>query len=239
MKTVVLDIETIPDERAMSGCGYVQQQDEFAPWPFHQLACASLLTIDGHSWNTLDFGLQSFSKGAMSEKAIVANVERIIERADQILTYNGRRHDIPVLLARAIVMGEDVPTLARLSNTARPGLHYDLHDTIKRSTGAGIKLAHLCAAFSIPVKPESRERVANAVEEGRWSDIEHYCETDVVATWLAAQMWDSAENAGFGLDRWRTLADWIEREQQLNPHIHLFCKMPDAPTSRGCVDIHF
>jgi hypothetical protein len=225
MKTVVLDVETIPDECAMARCGYVMD-DEFAPWPLHELACASVLTINTRSRDDLDFGLQSFSLGSMPQRAIVASVERIIENADQVLTYNGRGHDIPVLLTRAILAGEDVPTLARLGNTARPGLHRDLHDDLKRSGGIGIKLAHVCAAFAIPVKLNSADRVLNAACDGRWTDIEHYCESDVIATWLAAQMWDSAENPGFGLERWQRLAAWIAGEPRPNRWLELFYQVP-------------
>lgn len=239
MKTVVLDIETIHDERAMMRCGYVVSDDEFAPWPLHELACASVLTISKRSREHLDFGLQSFSRGSMSERAIVASVERLIENADQVLTYNGRGHDIPVLLTRAILAGEDVPTLARLGNTARPGLHRDLHDDLKRSAGIGIKLAHICSAFSIPVKLNSADRVLNAACDGRWTDIEHYCESDVIATWLAAQMWDSAENPGFGLERWQRLAAWIASEPRSNTWLELFCEVPQIRTSTGAINVVF
>jgi hypothetical protein len=227
MKTVVLDVETIADLRAMERCGYREEPGVFAPWPLHQLACASVLIVSRRSGaDELAFDLRSFSQREMTERGILVSVERAIENADQILTYNGRAFDIPVLLARAIIAGEFVPTLSRLGNRCRPGLHYDLHQEIK-DTGVSIKLAHLCAAFSIPAKTGGDGGcVADLAAEGRWLDIEHYCETDVLATWLAAQMWESSERPGFGRERWERLAEWLASRGKDNPRLAAFCKVP-------------
>lgn len=221
MKTIALDIETIADTRAMERCSYVET-DNFAPWPLHRIACASVLSVDRAGRDDLAFALQSFSLGAMSERAIVANVEQAIEPADQIITYNGRAFDIPVLLTRAILAGEHVPTLARIGHRCRPGLHYDLHDQIKGPAG-GIKLAHFCAAFGIPAKiGGDGTHVAELAAQGRWRGIEHYCETDVVATWLAAQHWEGADWPGHGRERWKKLADWIAADTPPNPLLDQF-----------------
>lgn len=217
----------IADQDAMNRSGYREDPEVFAPWPLHRLACASTLTVDRAGITGLTFELRSYSLREMTERGIVASVERTIEDADQILTYNGSALDIPVLLARAILAGEHVPTLARLCNRCRPGLHLDLHEQIKAGAG-GIKLAHLCAAFSIPAKiGGGGDCVASLAAEGRWRDIEHYCETDVVATWLAAQMWDSAENPGFGRQRWEVLADWLNSRPLDNPKLAAFRKVPN------------
>lgn len=240
MRTVVLDIETIPDRDAMARSGYREDPDVFAPWPLHRLACASVLTVAGSAMTGLTFDLRSYSLGQMGERDIVAGVERSIENADQVITYNGCAFDIPVLLARCVLNGEYVPTLARLGSRCRPGLHLDLHQQVKGTDG-GVKLAHLCAAFAIPAKIGGRgNRVADLAADGRWSDIEHYCETDVVATWLAAQMWDSAENPGFGLERWELLASWLRSRPLDNPKLAAFCEVPSpAPPPLWPVEVRF
>ncbi len=226
MKTAVLDIETIADRRAMERCGYREEDGVFAPWPLHQIACASVLTVCRVGLDDLAFDLHSFSRGQMHERGIVASVEWAVEDANQIITYNGRAFDIPVLLSRAILTDEDVPTLARLGGRSRPGLHYDLHEQIK-GAGGGIKLAHLCAAFSIPAKTGGAgESVARLAAGERWLEIEHYCQTDVLATWLAAQMWDSAENPGFGRGRWKLLSHWLASRPPDNPRLAAFCELP-------------
>jgi hypothetical protein len=217
MKTVVLDVETIADTAAMARAGYVSAEGEFAPWPLHELACASVLIVRKLGLNEPTFDLRSFSRGEMSERAIIASVERIIEDAQLIITYNGQALDLPVLVARAILNDESIPTLARLNDRCRPGLHYDLHQQVK-GTGAGIKLAHLCAAFGIPAKMGANgESVAGLVAAGNWAGIEHYCETDVLATWLAVQMWESRDLPGHGLEQWRLLDRWMARFPIANP----------------------
>ena len=239
MRTVVLDIETVADHDAMERCGYHEDPEIFAPWPLHRLACASTLTVARTGMSGLAFDLRSYSVGKMTERDIVANVERAIENADQVLTYNGGAFDIPVLLIRGILTGEYVPTLSRLGSRCRPGLHLDLHEQIK-GAGGGIKLAHLCAAFSIPAKiGGGGDSVAGFAADGRWVDIEHYCESDVVATWLAAQMWDSAENPGHGRERWQLLAGWLRSQPANNPTLAAFCEVPSSPTPLWPVETSF
>lgn len=212
MKTVVLDVETIADQHAMARCGYQAEEGVFAPWPLHELVCASVLTVRRPSNSDLEFKLESVSRGTTNERGIVASVEKAINDADRILTYNGKAFDVPVLLARAIVAGEFVPTLARLGHRCRPGLHQDLHDDIK-GAGGGIKLVHFCAPFGIPAKVGGAgDDVAALAEAGRWRDIEEYCESDVVATWIAAQMWESSEDPGIGHERWERIAAWLATE---------------------------
>ena len=226
MKTIVVDIETIADRDAMRRCGYEEAEDRFAPWPLHRLACVSLLTVTGRRDANLDFSLESHSLRTLSERGVVASVERDLSSADRILTYNGRAFDFPVLHARAISHDEYAPTLARLVHHCRPGLHRDLHAEVKGADG-GISLSHLCAAFAIPAKcGGTGSRVAELAAEERWLDIEHYCESDVVATWLAAQMWESAESPGFGRARWNELANWLNAGHFTNPCLSLFAAGP-------------
>lgn len=231
MKTVVLDLETIADRCAMARCGYQEEEGAFAPWPLHRIVCASTLTVCRTRTDDLSFDLRSYSLKDMSERAIAASVERAAESADRIITYNGRGFDIPVLLARAILADEHVPTLARLGHRCRPGLHHDLHEQIK-GTGGGIKLAHLCATFSIPAKIGAvGDNVAELTAKENWSAIEHYCETDVIATWLASEMWESSENPGYGRSRWTLLARWLRSRPQDNPKLAAFCEVPSRAAS--------
>lgn len=235
VKTAILDIETIADSQAMERARYQPVEGEFAPWPLHALACASVLTVARVGTDDLRFDLQSFTRGGMNERGIVASVERAIESADEVITYNGRGFDIPVLLARAIISDEYVPTLARLFNRARPGLHFDLFERIK-SSGAGVKLAHICAPFGIPVKSDAGgARVAAFAADEEWDRIARYCETDAVATWLVAQMWDSAERPGYGRERWGKLGAWIAADQPRLAHLLPYVGTVDAGYGTGAV----
>ena len=227
MKTVVLDIETISDQRAIARCNYSSAPDSFAPWPLHEVACASILSVERNGWSGLNFELKSFSRRKYGERGIVASVEREIENAHQIITYNGKAFDLPVLVTRALLAGEHTPKLARLRDRSRPSQHRDIHEEVK-GTGPSIKLAHFCAAFAIPAKPIRDGRsVADLASDGQWLDIEHYCETDVVATWVATQMLDSSEEPTFGRDRWKELSRWIIDCAPANPYLSAFCNVPE------------
>jgi hypothetical protein len=219
MKTVVLDIETIPNVEAMSRARYVPEPGEFAPWPLHEIVCASVFTVESSAYEQSRFDLLSFSRRKMTEAGIVASVERAVEDAQQIVTYNGQAFDLPVLVTRALVHELHAPTLARLSDRCRPGLHMDVHERI-RGSNAGVKLAHLCAAFGIPAKEGGDGRcVADLADAGDWIAIEHYCETDVIATWLLAAMWDSRDLPGHGAARWLELSRWLAEQLINNPYL--------------------
>lgn len=101
--------------------------------------------------------------------------------ADEVTTYSGKAFDLPVLINRAIANVIPIPTLARLHDRARPGLHVDLHDCFK-GTGAGISLCHLCTGLGIPVKQPCGDTVADFAACSDWTAIEDYCESAVIAT---------------------------------------------------------
>lgn len=229
--TVVLDIETIPDAEAASRAG-IDLGEGFPAWPLHQLACVSLLSIDrGSGWN-LNFQVETLSRADLSEGAIIAGVERTIENAQEVLTYNGRAFDVPVLMARAAVARERCPAIAKLM--AQPRRYHDKHvDLLEEVTGYGaasrLKLADLCGAFSIPVKIDAHGGDVGALAaEGRWGAITRYCETDVVATWLALQFWRAAErdDPGAADQAWAQLASWIAAGQPELGHLLPYATAP-------------
>lgn len=219
MKTVVLDIETISDALAMERCAY-KQDETFAPWPLHELACASVLTVTSRGFDPLGFDLQSFTRGTMGERGIVASVEEAINGASFVVTYNGTAFDLPVLVTRATLAQQPVPNLAKLSERGPMAKHRDLHEDVRRG-GSGIKLAHLCAPFGIPVKTGGIP-VADLAAAERWDAIANYCETDVVATWIAMQLWNYRGNGGRGYDGWRAIGDWIQATRPENPRLMRF-----------------
>lgn len=227
MKTIVLDIETIPDTEAMQRIGY-EPGEGFPAWPLHALACVSLLTVERQGGEGLGFRIETFSRVDMGERGIVAEVERELETAQEVITFNGRGFDVPVLLARAALTGERTPSIARLYARNRPGYHADLLDEVTANRSAPrVTLAQLCAAFAIPVKLEAAgDGVAELAAAGGWDRIARYCETDVVATWLAAQMWRLADEPGFAQERWAALGAWIAGEQPGLAHLLPYAHVP-------------
>lgn len=227
MKTIVIDIETIPDLAAHERAG-IDPASGFPPFPLHEIACVSVLTAETYDWNSLRLGIETLSRETNSERGILLELEQIVASADEVLTYNGRGFDVPVLLARAAMTEQPVPNIARLHSRAHAGFHADLLDEV---TGFGsaprLKLAQLCAAFAIPVKIDTDgSEVTALARDGAWQRICHYCETDVVATWLAAQMWRGTQIAGFGRERWEALSAWILSEQPRLAHLLPYAPVP-------------
>lgn len=230
MKTIVIDIETFPCAPAMQQAG-VDAEAGFPPWPLHELACVSLLSVDRDTMGKPVFAIETFARDRHAERGIVASVERAVENAREVITFNGRGFDVPVLLARAAVCGEPAPAIAKLHSQGRfvRGAHLDLLEEVTaRGAAPRIRLLDLCAAFRVPVKFDcAGDSVATMVEQQAWERIANYCETDVVATWLAAQYWRAAERASPDLivESWTHLARWIRDNQPKLGHLVAY----DAP----------
>ena len=248
--TVVLDIETVPDAAAAQRGG-IDLTQGFPAWAIHELACVSLLSVTRQAdWST-QFEVQSLSRADLSEGAIVAGVERAIENAFEVITYNGRSFDIPVLMARAAVARERCPNLARLMAQSRrtASTHVDLLEEITSYGAASrLKLSEFCAAFAIPVKLEAHgSDVASLAAAGEWEGISRYCETDVVATWLALHFWRSAERdePDAGDRAWQQLAAWVKARQPQLAHLLPYAEPPvparggRALSERHLADIRF
>lgn len=231
MKHVVLDIETIPNAEAMARAG-VDAEGGFPPWPLHELICASVLTIDRDHLGKLSFAIETFSRRKVGERGIVASVERTIEAAFEVQTYNGSGFDIPVLLSRAALTSEPAPTIAKLMSQPRykRGAHVDfLQEVTAFGAAPRVRLADLCAAYNIPVKIDvAGDQVGDLVQQGEWDRVANYCETDVVATWLTGLFWRSAERFSPELivEGWNALARWIRSDQPRLSHLMPYATVP-------------
>jgi predicted PolB exonuclease-like 3'-5' exonuclease len=110
-------------------------------------------------------------------------------------------------LTRVALIGEYAPTIARFHIQRRysPEIHVDLLDVVTAyGTAPKLRLHQLCSAFSIPSKWDvDGGDVATLVASGDWQMVVNYCETDVVATYLALQMWQGAEKEGMPSEPWR------------------------------------
>lgn len=222
--TIILDIETIPDTAAVERAG-VDLDAGFPAWPLHQLACVSLLSVGRDADRYPTFGIKTFSREELDERGIVASVERAIENAFEVVTFNGAGFDFPVLLARAALAGVAVPTIAKLAAQPRyrPGMHVDLLDEVSGFGAAPrVRLGDICAAFGIPVKLEAHgSDVATLIGEGNWGTVTRYCETDVTATWLALQQWRSVQRGDPHLvvEAAAHLAGWVDANQPRLGHL--------------------
>ena len=241
MKTVTIDIETILDEEPAARCGYVPS-DEFAPFPLHTLVCASTFAVTGTATGCQFYALESFSRGSMSERGIIMSLESAVEDANVVLTFNGYRFDLPVLLARAALHELHVPRLLDLHNRSRVGKHVDLFDQLKRDA-APTSLAQICAPFAIPVKQDSANTVPELVVREDWAALERYCESDVVACWLASLFWNKVQEPGFARAAWRDFGAWAVENANEYPSAAAFAVVPEPPRqsypTRGLDDFDF
>ncbi|MFC7535931.1 ribonuclease H-like domain-containing protein [Sphingomonas sp. GCM10030256] len=241
MKTVSIDIETVLDEEAAQRCGFVPG-DEFAPFPLHRIVCASAFSVIRSAHGEQYYALECFSRGAMSERGIVMAVEAAVDDANVVLTYNGYRFDLSVLLARAMVHEVHVPRLIDLQNRSRVGKHVDLLDQLKRDA-APVSLAQLCAPFAIPVKRDPSATVAELAAREDWLGLEEYCETDVVGCWLASLFWTKVQEPGFARAAWRNFAVWAADNATEHPSLAAFTTVPEPPRqdypARGLDDFDF
>jgi predicted PolB exonuclease-like 3'-5' exonuclease len=238
MKTVVFDSETVLNVAAAERCRYEADPNEFAAWPLHGLACISWLTIEREDWNRRAFSIQSVSRADMSERAMLDELEQQIADANAVISYNGTGFDVPVFLTRASVANLAVPTIAQLQTRARPGFHTDMAEVIAGGSAAPrVKLAQICAALSIPCKTDcTGNRVADLAAAADFRRIEAYCETDVVATWLLFEMWQTPQIPDRARERWGALAQWITEDQPRLADLLPYCVVPDVPKGGGLLD---
>ena len=228
MKTLVLDIETRPDAAACARAG-IDPNAAFPPFPLHEILCVSILEIVRTGWNDHAYAIDTYSRIELSESGIINAVEERVSEAQCVVTYNGRGFDVPTLIARAAVCGLTVPAINTL--TVRTiGRHEDLLDEVSFNRAAPRPpLAALCAAFDIPVKVEAHgSEVTAMAEAGNLARVGRYCETDIIATYLAQRMWRSAQVRGTGVEDWNLLATWIRSDQPRLAHL-----LPYATPPRG------
>lgn len=229
MKTVSFDIETVLDHEVAERCDYTPS-DEFAPFPLHQIVCASAFSVTRMVDGEHLYAIESFSRRTHSEAGIIASVEAAVADANVVFTFNGIRFDLPVLAIRAMVHEVHVPRLIDLQNRSRVGRHADLFEQVKRDA-APVSLRQLCSPFLIPVKQTPAACVAELVADGDWTKLESYCETDAVGCWLAAQFWGKVQEPGLARQTWRDFASWITDHVDEHPGLASFAKVPDVPRS--------
>lgn len=238
MKTCVIDIETMPCLPALARAS-VEPDGGFPPWTLHELVCVSVLSVERDANWLPEFRIETFSRETLGERGIIASLERTLEASFEVVTFNGRGFDIPVLLNRAAVAMEFAPTIAKLQAQGRyvRSVHVDLLEEITNHGAAPrVRLQDLCAGYAIPVKFDCHgSEVAQLAANGEWRRVADYCEADVVATYLALQCWRSAERGDprMILDNWSALAGWINDSGPQLAHLAPFADMPDWPGGGG------
>ena len=186
MKTIVFDVETIPDldygkknmnldglsdediGRSMFFQQLQKKGDEFLPIDLHKIITVSCIAEEN---KTVE--LRSFT--------VLKHFIDFIKDADHFVTWNGHRFDIPVISFRAII--ENLVISYKLLHDNH---HTDLKAVLSNGNIALISgLDRVSKHLGLPGKAfHSGKVVWDLYLENKMHEIIQYCETDVLNTYL-------------------------------------------------------
>ena len=253
---IVFDIETVVDTDAARRllrqpelddggardalAGYFLEKtdgrNDFARQPFHQVAAISyahLIRESGEEGTELVMRrLASGGDKKSDERELLEGFFQLIERrAPQLVSFNGRGFDVPVLKYRAMAHGLSCPRWfsqgdrwnnydARYSTD----YHLDLLELLSDyGASARCSMDEVAAAFDLPGKLETAgDDVRALFEAGRIEDIRNYCETDVCTTlliFLRQQRFTGALTEGAYARAILGLRNYLEAEAEARPHL--------------------
>lgn len=216
---VVLDIETIAPPVADNG---------FPPWPTHSPVVASILTATRERYGQWHFTLETVDFLADAAAAI-ERVSHLIENRD-LVTYNGRGFDLPVLALTAMKHQRfDLAGISEAWQSHRfSGRHYDLADIISGYGGArGASLEMLCVQLGIPAKQDCHGAdVAELIAKRQFKTVADYCESDCSATLCAFACVEGmrSKDAGYAATLISQFGRWVA-DNRLQ-HLHAFERIP-------------
>jgi 3'-5' exonuclease len=168
------------------------KQSDFFPIPFHIPIAISTLQADEH-YHIRSLGC--FGADRFSEQELIAKFWQAFEHVQTLVTFNGRGFDLPVLEARALKHGMSIPryfATGESRNTYRgsrysDAYHIDLCDFLS-NFGAAYRrssLDLLAKLIGLPGKYTiAGEDVEYLYRQGRQKEINQYCMTDVLQTYL-------------------------------------------------------
>jgi DNA polymerase elongation subunit (family B) len=131
-----------------------------------------------------------------SERGVLARLGEILAAPiDRIVTFSGRRFDLPLLIHRTIANGLGRPELlirAAEESRYRPGLHHDVQDLASFHGAASLpSLRALALAYGLgdPKGETDGSEVEELVSAGDVSTVARYCLSDVWYTERVARRW--------------------------------------------------
>ncbi len=186
---LVLDIETVPDPEMP----WDAAKEGFPPAPFHKCVALGVLWLD-QDHRLLKMGVfgerrEGGESGApIDEEKTLSEFARFVgNKRPHLITYNGRRFDLPVVANRMLRHG--IPFTAYYSDRdyryrySDLG-HLDLADILTDHGAARMpKLDHVARLVGMPGKMDvDGSMVDQLYKEGRIEEIREYCLHDVVQT---------------------------------------------------------
>jgi len=216
-----------------------QGRNPFPRQPFHKVVAISFLEAeidaDGRQETFLLKDLRSGGEADYDEKRLLQGFFAYFERLrPRLVSFNGRGFDLPVLKYRAMVHGVAAPYLHNAgdkwnSYTSRYSAdwHCDLMEVLSDyGASARVKLNEVCSVLGYPGKfGVDGSQVADMFDAGRLEEIRHYCETDVLNTYLV-YLRHRLHTGGLSRDGYnRAVADiiaFVEQHQDARPYLGEF-----------------
>jgi predicted PolB exonuclease-like 3'-5' exonuclease len=187
-----LTLEQAYDKARDQILGQSGQQSDFFPIPFHiPIAIATLQADEGYRMRSLGcLGIDRFP-----EAELVSRFWQVFESAETLVTFNGRGFDLPVLEIQALKHGLSLPRYFAAGGSKQTfrgsrysdAYHLDLCDYLSNFGAASrrgsldviSRLAGLPGKYSI-----AGEDVEYLFRQGRLKEINQYCTTDALQTFL-------------------------------------------------------
>ncbi|MDI9612789.1 MAG: 3'-5' exonuclease [Acidobacteriota bacterium] len=168
------------------------QQSDFFPIPFHIPIAISTMQVD-ENYRILSLGCLGADR--YTEEEMVARFWSIFESARTLVTFNGRGFDLPVLETRALkfalplprYFGADQGRSTYRGSRYSDAYHIDLCDFLSNFGAAHRRssLDILTRLIGLPGKYSIEgDDVEYLYRQGRQKEINQYCVTDVVQTYL-------------------------------------------------------
>lgn len=207
MSFVIFDVETRIDKRLLRECYFQdealgddeafarwrserlsQKQSDFAPLAFH---VPISIAVGSAAGDYLLRSVETLCQDDYSEREMVVAFWRRIGRfSGMLVSFNGRRFDLPVLELAALRYGLSAPDYFAAARGARERFsdrHLDLYDFLT-NRGAARSVGSLDALLRMIGRPGKSgldgARVQEHYEAGRLAEIHRYCQADVVRTHL-------------------------------------------------------
>jgi 3'-5' exonuclease len=211
VNTLAFDIETVPDVefgRRLYGLGDLPDEQvakamfarrrqgsgaEFLPLEQQRVVAISCALRKGESFTLWSVGEPGASEGELVQRFF----DGIAKFSPDLVSWNGTGFDLPVLGYRALLWGVeaerfwetgDSDTEFRYNNYLGRfhWRHTDLMDVLSGFQSRGrVSLATMACLLGLPGKLGlDGSRVWDAWQNGDLAGIRHYCETDVLNTWL-------------------------------------------------------
>lgn len=176
---LILDIETIPDNSLWTP----QKEDDFPPPYANQVVVIGVMWLDD-AFNLKKLGVVAEGKG---EPVILSEFSNFMDKyRPQLITFNGRRFDLPVIVHRSLKYGIPIPwyfqSKVRIRYTDEG--HTDLCDELAEyGSSRYSSLDVLSRLIGLPGKDKyDGGDVQELYKSGEIETIATYCMTDVIQT---------------------------------------------------------